>query len=59
MFDIIKTVIIPALKDEVEKGCKEWIDYTLYHESYDFNKVTPGVGSSKRIRVIGRIITIY
>lgn len=59
MFDIIKNVILPALRDKIEKGCNDWVEYTLYSKPLDFSKTTPGVGNGKRIRVIGPIVTIY
>lgn len=59
MFDIIKNVIFPALKNELKKTCEDYIEYTLYSEPYDFSKPVPGAGSGKTIRVIGPIVTIY
>ena len=59
--DIIRDIMIPAVKDEVKKMAIETIEYTLYHESDDLRNANyvPGIGNDKRIRVIGPIVTIY
>jgi hypothetical protein len=59
IFNTIKNVIVPALKEEIKKNCEDWIEYTLYHEPYDFSKVVPGAGNNTTIRVIGKIVTRY
>ena len=59
IFDTIKNVIVPAVKEDIKKGCEDWVEYTLYHEPYDFSEVVPGAGNGTRIRVIGPIVTRY
>lgn len=59
MVDIIKNVLVPAIKESIKETCIEAIECTLYHEPVDLSEVVPGVSNGKRIRVIGRCITIY
>ena len=59
IFDTIKNVIIPAVKEELKRGCEDWVENTLYNKPYDFSQVTPGVGKDSIIRVIGRIVARY
>ena len=57
----LKHILIPALKDELRNTVNEYINCTIYSEPVDLN-VPSGYGGgigSKRIRVIGRIVTVY
>lgn len=59
MLDTIKNVFIPAIKDSIKETCIEMINDTLYREPVDLSESAPGAFNGKRIRVIGRCITIY
>lgn len=61
MFDIIKNILIPAVKDEIRKTCVEAVECTLYHKSIDLSESVPVPYdyNRERIRVIGPIITKY
>lgn len=61
IFNIIKNILIPAVKGELKKACTDAVEHTLYHEPVDLCEVTPIPydPNRKSIRVIGPIVTRY
>ena len=63
IINIIKNILIPAVKGEIKKAGADAVEYTLYHEQVELREVTPvpyphGT-NHEQTRVIGPIITRY